>query len=298
MTKKFERHPLSAAMGDIEPEAFVELQDSVGNDGVHEAVVLYEGKILDGWSRYTAASGLMMDFPTKEFDGTYDEACKFVQDKHFTRRNWNASQRALARQELMRLRGKAAPGAAKSTLAEDAAAGHTSERTARQARVVSHRAAPEVKQAVMNDSISIKQAEQIARLPRAEQRKVIAKPPAPAPTVQRGTRAGTWKAAPPKPEVGASKQAMDEAKDVNRTLAEELDRVTNRLAVLAQFVDKATDEERGMQEALLAEKDAEIKTLRATNASLKAVNGELQTERNELLRQCAQYRNQLVKNSK
>jgi hypothetical protein len=288
MTKQLTRHPLSAAMGEMEPESFIELQTSVGKIGVLEPILIFEGKVLDGWNRYQAALGLGVDAPQEPFTGTFEEACLFVWAKHGARRNWTPSQRALAQAEIARLRGDTAPGAVSETVRKDAERADVSPRTMAQANVVARRAAPEVKRKVMDGEMSLKQAERIARLPRPEQRKAITQPPAAVP--QRATR---WApASPPKPQVGASKEALEDMREALAVMGEENERLTNRLAAAAM---EATEEERALALSRMDNLLAELKTERAAHAALKAVHRELQGERNELLKQCAMYRSQLTK---
>lgn len=61
--KKFEQHPLSAAFPGMSPEVFKELIDDIDQNGVREKIVVFEGKILDGWHRYSACQELKVMKP-------------------------------------------------------------------------------------------------------------------------------------------------------------------------------------------------------------------------------------------
>ena len=54
-TPSYQRHPLSAVWPDLEPQAREALRESMHTRGYDplEPVVLYEGKVLDGWHRYS-----------------------------------------------------------------------------------------------------------------------------------------------------------------------------------------------------------------------------------------------------
>jgi hypothetical protein len=56
---------------------------------------MFEGKILDGWQRYTAAKELAMKVSLTEFTGAMGAAGHFVLAKH-ARRNVTRAARALA----------------------------------------------------------------------------------------------------------------------------------------------------------------------------------------------------------
>lgn len=300
--KKLPRHSLSMLCGDMTPEEFIAFQDSIITDGVQEPALKWQGAILDGWHRYSTAIDNGLACPVEEFEGTEDEARALVLRKH-NRRNWTPSQRAMAVTAIAAWHPKAAPGAASflskeapgaaqklSTQAQLAADADTSVRTIRQAQAVERRGTSEVKQAVMDGTISLKKAESIARKPKAEQKAAITSPPAPA-----------WRPAGnaplPRPQVGISKQEADELREAITVLTEENERLNDRLAVMGTN-GETTDEERLMYSATLAELRSEIKTLTATLNTTKAQCSHYMEERNELLKQCAMYRNQLAKLSK
>jgi hypothetical protein len=289
MTKKLEQHPLSAAYPSMGPDDFQAMQDSIGSVGVHTPIVMFEGKVLDGWHRFQVCDGFGMACPSREFgsletDG--DDPGQFVKDMNSARRHLSAGQRALAEAEVQRImiaRGATAPGAVVTTVVEQTG---VSKRTAEQASVVSNRATPEVKAAVKDGVISLKKAEKISKLPKREQKAAITAPPAPA-----------WRPASnaplPRPVVGASTAALDEMKERNQILIEEVDRLTDRLAVVC--VEGATDEEKLAYSATLAELRAEVATLTVKLQAVTDSRDSAVAENNELKRECAKLRNQLSK---
>ena len=71
------------------------LVDDMRQNGYDQTspVVIYEGKILDGRNRWTAAQSLRIDPPTVQYDG--DDPLAFVIRHNLTRRHLNESQRAV-----------------------------------------------------------------------------------------------------------------------------------------------------------------------------------------------------------
>lgn len=281
---KYERHPLSAIYGDVTPEEFIELQANIGKHGVRDPATLFEGKILDGWQRYSTAEGLGLPCPVKEFAGTYEQAVEFVESAHLGR---NLTQTQLVQIALKReaLRVAHAPGASEKSVQEIAQETGASERTVVQVRAVERKGTPELKQAVADGAVSAKRGEQIAKLPKREQHKAIAAPPAPA-----------WRPAAnaplPRPTVGASTEALNELKERNAILAEENDALAARLAI--HFME-GTDEEKLQASALIEELRADLKTVRAELDAVKASRNSYMNECNELKKQCGIYRSQLAK---
>ena len=67
---KYTQHPLSASWSAMDEEAFKALIDDIDANGVRNPIVLYEGKILDGWHRYRACAELNVKKPPMiEYDG-------------------------------------------------------------------------------------------------------------------------------------------------------------------------------------------------------------------------------------
>ena len=62
----YQQHPLSAAFPAIGADDFQALKDSIENIGVQNPITLFEGMVIDGWHRYTAANDLGMHCPAVE----------------------------------------------------------------------------------------------------------------------------------------------------------------------------------------------------------------------------------------
>lgn len=77
----FERHPYSAAMGDLEPDELKQLEQSLRTNGQLDDITLYQGKVLDGWHRFLMLQTLGLPPRTTVFHGTDAEARKLVKSR-------------------------------------------------------------------------------------------------------------------------------------------------------------------------------------------------------------------------
>ena len=99
------RHPYSALFKpfDLSGEELAALENSIQANGVRNPITLYQGAILDGWNRYSAASRLGVNCPTEEFTGDDSEAWLFVVDENMRRRSLTEQQKVaivLAKMQL------------------------------------------------------------------------------------------------------------------------------------------------------------------------------------------------------
>lgn len=181
---KFKQHPLSAAFPAMQADEYQALADSIGNIGVQNPITLFEGMVIDGWHRYTAANEAGMTCPTVEL-GDVDPR-EFVLAQNKTRRHITVGQLAMAANAVYRW---AAPGkpvtnqqSSNSALSaelrqpEIAAKSGVSVRSLRQAGEIEKTAAPEVVEAVKRGEVGLPKASAIAKLPIAEQAAALQKP--------------------------------------------------------------------------------------------------------------------------
>lgn len=94
-TEEFDRHPLSAAWGNMEPDQFAELVADIHDNGQRDTVILSEGKVLDGWHRYLACKSDGRATRVQEMDSEANLVA-FVVSKNAHRRSQTAGQRAIA----------------------------------------------------------------------------------------------------------------------------------------------------------------------------------------------------------
>ena len=76
----------------IEPDEFIELREDIAKKGVLEPIWLYEGKVLDGRSRYEAAVELNKPTPFNTYEG--DDPLGFIISLNTLRKTLSQSQRA------------------------------------------------------------------------------------------------------------------------------------------------------------------------------------------------------------
>jgi hypothetical protein len=69
----YTRHPLSSAYGDMPAEDFAALKADLKDNGQQMPIVIHEGKVLDGWHRYTALRDLYKAKPDEAYLPLIDE---------------------------------------------------------------------------------------------------------------------------------------------------------------------------------------------------------------------------------
>ena len=176
-----QQHPLSAAFPAMAADDFQGLKDSIMEIGVQNPITLFEGMVIDGWHRYTAANELGMDCPSKELDAWIDPVA-FVRAQNKDRRHLPLSAWALIEVSLREWKPSHRPdkGELSSPLRasnqEMADAVGVTKRTIQQAKAVQSNATPEVIAAVKSGEIGLPKAAAIAKLPKEEQAAAIHKP--------------------------------------------------------------------------------------------------------------------------
>lgn len=179
----YERHPLSAAWGEMAEDDYQDLIDSIENIGLQNPIVLYEGQIIDGWHRYKACEELSIPFTTTELSADTDPRYFVISTN--ARRNQTKAQKAIALSEVYawklygenqhtaRVDTQYPPSNSVADIAEKAG---VSASTIKQAKAVITKAAPEVVQAVKDGKIGLTKASQITKLPKDQQVEAINRP--------------------------------------------------------------------------------------------------------------------------
>lgn len=181
-----------SALLDDEHEDFQALVADIKQQGLLDAVVLFEGKILDGRHRYRATVQAKQVLKTAHFLGTKAEALSFVMSRRTRRNETEAQKVAAANAYLKHL--KALRKAGEATQASDlpdnkpAKSGRpatnadvkqvademgVNARSLRDVEKIDQNAAPEVLDAINDGTLSLRRAKAIAALPQEAQAEAV-----------------------------------------------------------------------------------------------------------------------------
>ena len=179
---KLQRHYLSEIAGDMEPEEFKALIDSIDEQGVLEPIMLWEGKVLDGWHRYQACVELSIKkFPLREYEG--DDPAGYVYAKDL-RKHRSIQQRAMFIAKLVDWNGKfgrpskvvdgakSGPGAT-LTLDQAADSAGVSKRSMQRAKDIVSKGTSEVVAAVESGEMGLKEAAEVVKQKPEKQREAV-----------------------------------------------------------------------------------------------------------------------------
>ena len=263
----YQQHELSAAWPAMSDSDFQALEDSITNIGVQMPIVIFEGKVIDGWNRYRAATALGMDCPSIPFDESIDPV-EFVKAMNDARRHITGSQRAIAIVALHAWRPVGKPKAnveVTSTLSQQAMADEAgvSKKTIQHAQAAQKAG---LSDKVKSGEMTVEQAANVAKgKPAKPAPKPKPEPAAPAAEVE------------PEAEAPPEYTELDAARDQITELQSEL--------VVARMGDIPEDQKTQAAERIAA-LQAEVNTLTAT---LKAV----QLSRDSLMEEAVQMKRQM-----
>jgi ParB-like chromosome segregation protein Spo0J len=168
-----EFHPVANIFPLLEGAAFDELVADIREHGLHEAVVVFEGKVLDGRNRCRACGAAGVEPTFTVYQG--DDPIGYVVSLNLRRRHLSESQRAMVAAKLARLRdGQRADLVEGVPIGRASALLNVGERTVARARV-QERGTAELVSVVERGAISVSAAADVATLPVQEQREVIAR---------------------------------------------------------------------------------------------------------------------------
>lgn len=180
------QHPLSSAFPAMPAEDFEALKDSISNIGVQNPITVFEGMVIDGWHRYTAANEVGAVCPTVDLVGV--DPRDFVLAQNKARRHITQAQLAMAATAVhawrpvgkplinQGLSNSAGPAELAKTTKEIAKSAGVGVRSIEQAKAVQTKATAEVQEAVKRGEIGLEKASKIAQLPKEEQAAAIKKP--------------------------------------------------------------------------------------------------------------------------
>jgi N6-adenosine-specific RNA methylase IME4 len=172
-------HPLVLDLFPPPPDQeFAALVEDIRAKGQQEPVVLYQGDILDGSSRYRACAVAGVEPRFKTYTG--DDPIGYAVSLNLKRRHLSESQRAMVAARLATMRQgertdlEPSANLRKVDQASAAALLNVSERSVTNARVVREQGDAELARAVDTDKVKVSVAADIATFPKEEQRELLA----------------------------------------------------------------------------------------------------------------------------
>ncbi len=112
---KLERHPLSALFPDASEDQTENLRNSLRTHGQQNPIALMDGKVIDGWGRYSQLTGLNLPLLVADYIG--DDPTGFVFAQNYCRRSMTKQQRLVTTAKLTNLKqGKPKEGAKQANL--------------------------------------------------------------------------------------------------------------------------------------------------------------------------------------
>lgn len=173
-------HPIANIFPLMDDDAFAALVKDISENGLTDAVVMLDGKILDGRNRWLATQELGIPHREIQFEQLQlgsDDPMSFVWSRNVQRRHLNAGQIAMAAEKLETLKhgGDRTGETSGKVLNRKQIAKQTGASPASidKARRVKRQGKPELAQAVEKGDLTLNAADQIARLPEEEQEQVL-----------------------------------------------------------------------------------------------------------------------------
>jgi ParB-like chromosome segregation protein Spo0J len=176
MTSEIPFHPLADIFPLLDPKEQMSLSDDIKAHGLHEPIVMHEGKILDGRNRYQACLMAGVDPTQKEFDGP--DPLAFVISANLHRRHLTDEQRALVADKIATMKQGARTDLSpigEMSQAKAADAMKVAKRMIERVRKVRKDGAPELVAALEQGRVTPSAAAAVASLPIEEQKEIVAK---------------------------------------------------------------------------------------------------------------------------
>lgn len=178
---QLEFHPLANLFPLIEGAEFDELVADIRANGLHDAIDLYQGKVLDGRNRYRAAEAAGVELEKRNFrhfhPEMYGDPLAYVLSKNLKRRHLDESQRAMVAAKLANLtQGRPVDNPANLPVKQADAASKLSisERALRHARRVQDHGEPDLVRAVERGHLAVSVAEKASHFTPDIQRRIAA----------------------------------------------------------------------------------------------------------------------------
>ena len=278
------QHPLSCAFPAIPEPDLNDMAADIKAHGLHSAVVLYKGAVLDGWHRYMACQRIGVKPRTIEYTG--NDPVGFVKSANWHRRHLTPGQRALIQVRLSewKLRGRDMTNVANPPAGGDKVDSKASvTNSSKSVNSSSDKSSKDMAQEAQVGVRSIERAKLVEKSGNEKIKDAVLQG-------KMGLRRAEAEISGEKPKKHEEPQApkyteLDAAHDQIADLQE-------RLAVSAM---DATDEEKKSAEELIKSLRSEVKTLLATNHALKQRLDGCMTENADLKKLCLSQGRKLKK---
>jgi N6-adenosine-specific RNA methylase IME4/ParB-like chromosome segregation protein Spo0J len=170
-----EFHPIADIFPLVEGQDFTELVADIKAHGLHEPIVVYEDKILDGRNRYRACLEAGVEPTFMVYSG--DDAVAYVISLNLRRRHLSESQRAMVAAKLATMKrgdNQHSP-IGETSQARAAELLNVGKRSVERAADVREGGTPELVHAVEQGAVSVSAAADVATLPQQDQRDIVAR---------------------------------------------------------------------------------------------------------------------------
>ena len=171
-----EFHEIANIFPLIQGKEFDDLVTDIEENGVHQPIVMYEGKVLDGRNRSRACYEIGLVPDSFEYDG--GDPVGYVLSLNLHRRHLNESQRAMVGANIATLevgRPSNTANLRNKTQAQVAGDLNVSERSVNTAKKVQREGAPELVAEVQQGNISVSAAAELSSLPEEAQQEAVEK---------------------------------------------------------------------------------------------------------------------------
>jgi len=150
MSKLMEFHKYAKLFPQADDQTLQDMANSISRHGLQEEIITYEGRILDGRSRYLSCLTAGVEPVFEEYDG--DDALQYVITKNLHRRHLTASQRAFVAYNVYSLLKERDASVTMEMVAEQFSIG---ERTMRDAGMVKESTSESVQAAVRDGEMRV-----------------------------------------------------------------------------------------------------------------------------------------------
>jgi N6-adenosine-specific RNA methylase IME4/ParB-like chromosome segregation protein Spo0J len=168
-----EFHPLANIFPLVEGPEFADLVADIREHGLHEPIVMFEDRVLDGRNRLRACEAAGIEPAFTVYTG--DDPVAFVVSLNLRRRHLDESQRAMVAAKLATLRAGDNQHSEGLPIGRSSELLNVGERTVARAREVQEHGTPELVHAVERGAVSVSAAADVATLAAQEQREIVAR---------------------------------------------------------------------------------------------------------------------------